>query len=362
MGHAIFSQCGLSNEIDYSFLSLKQIPKLLARVSKQKTEHLYFQRSGGTKFNHDADPYRKGGGTQLAKYFRLPPLTARECQRVIYAYQIANRQKEEPQAAATAGRLYHIRRSEDDVKDHSMFTNKENEPMTAGLATNGLSPIETGQLPSRPFRSTAKTGDKNLGCPAEHTRPGGAGGLPFTLKSHGYHHRKRYLNSLRNHVRGGGGVSSPTKSGALTDYRPTGVSLLSCFSRKIGESPTSAKNNGLNFSPKSSILKENFKKAATNLSSTPTAADHETPSKKQNRGNAPVATGDIFILLMSGETISFMQTPSIVPNLSDGVTDVLSSSCIMGILKDFEAKSRARKKNFEPAAFALALTEIARER
>eukprot|EP01056_Protomagalhaensia_sp_Gyna25_P004539 Protomagalhaensia_sp_Gyna_25__4538@NODE_417_length_3500_cov_19_680150_g320_i0_p1_GENE_NODE_417_length_3500_cov_19_680150_g320_i0NODE_417_length_3500_cov_19_680150_g320_i0_p1_ORF_typecomplete_len538_score63_02PP2C/PF00481_21/3_8e16PP2C/PF00481_21/0_00032PP2C_2/PF13672_6/6_8e07PP2C_2/PF13672_6/0_77SpoIIE/PF07228_12/0_66SpoIIE/PF07228_12/0_046_NODE_417_length_3500_cov_19_680150_g320_i017843397 len=107
--------------------------------------------------------------------------------------------------------------------------------------------------------------------------------------------------------------------------------------RKLPEKRTSANS----FSARAAFIRCLARRLP---SDSPTAASDPRPATQPQTEHRH-RVGDMFLLLMS-----------------DGVTDVLSSSCIVEMVKDFDLKSKSRNRPFDPAAFCLALTEMAKER
>eukprot|EP01054_Gregarina_sp_Poly1_P001020 Gregarina_sp_Poly_1__1019@NODE_1249_length_4635_cov_154_468914_g850_i0_p3_GENE_NODE_1249_length_4635_cov_154_468914_g850_i0NODE_1249_length_4635_cov_154_468914_g850_i0_p3_ORF_typecomplete_len312_score43_37PP2C/PF00481_21/0_00083_NODE_1249_length_4635_cov_154_468914_g850_i034294364 len=233
-----------------------------------------------------------------SRCFRLPPLSNSECRRVIESFIKS--------AEASA-----LRRPKSEV---SSF---ERRSLRRGVSSSGTA-TENALPPNSP--PLAKLSDS---------------GKPKTTVSFPERSTRRSLFAKRDspppddlphpdgHASGDKKSTFPASSAR--------AAFIRCFARGGGGG-----GGGLGTSGSDSNNHQSYRlKSKQSVNEHPNNLSNSHPSK----------VGDMFLLLMS-----------------DGVTDVLSSSCIVEMLRDFDLKSRSRNKAFDPAAFSLALTEVARER
>eukprot|EP01053_Blabericola_migrator_P011036 Blabericola_migrator_1__11035@NODE_640_length_7113_cov_145_445501_g471_i0_p2_GENE_NODE_640_length_7113_cov_145_445501_g471_i0NODE_640_length_7113_cov_145_445501_g471_i0_p2_ORF_typecomplete_len653_score64_18PP2C/PF00481_21/3_8e16PP2C/PF00481_21/0_00027PP2C_2/PF13672_6/3_5e06PP2C_2/PF13672_6/2_NODE_640_length_7113_cov_145_445501_g471_i019703928 len=157
--------------------------------------------------------------------------------------------------------------------------------------------------------------------------------------------------------------SKPQSAVSFPEHRAS--SRRSLFARREdgGNHPVSGhviekRSSAPGFSARAAFIKCLARRLPSESPTTVSPGDHKSKATTENADanrrhvtaetrphKEPPKVGDMFILLMS-----------------DGVTDVLSSSCIVEMVKDFDLKSKSRNRPFDPAAFSLELTEMARER
>eukprot|EP01055_Gregarina_sp_Pseudo9_P000146 Gregarina_sp_Pseudo_9__145@NODE_109_length_4207_cov_15_727207_g101_i0_p1_GENE_NODE_109_length_4207_cov_15_727207_g101_i0NODE_109_length_4207_cov_15_727207_g101_i0_p1_ORF_typecomplete_len677_score109_71PP2C/PF00481_21/6e15PP2C/PF00481_21/0_00014PP2C_2/PF13672_6/1_9e05PP2C_2/PF13672_6/0_53_NODE_109_length_4207_cov_15_727207_g101_i01612191 len=303
MGHAIFSTCGLSTATDFSCLALKQIPKLLNSPPK-------------------VNPAGSSCSRVANRCFRLPPLNAAECRRVVESFIKS--------AEASALRRPKSEAGSYDRKgaQRTHAQGSHTLPHTQGSHTLAAAQGENAQ----PFNSppvAAKSSD----C----SKPKSAVSFPERTK--------RSLFAKRDSQAEASADIHLEKRSTVPAFSAR-AAFIRCLARRLPpDSPTGGGGGGgggAGCASVSDTTHTHDHRLKTKLSAHDT---HNSPTGGVTSTHSTPKVGDMFLLLMS-----------------DGVTDVLSSSCIVEMVKDFDLKSKSRNRPFDPAAFSLALTEVARER
>lgn len=345
VGHAIFKGLGLSTQNDYSILSLRQIPQLVHATAHESS--------------------------RAFRCLRLPALTSAQCRDTLLSLQ----RRKERKAIRSAHRLRHTSSCTDPVvcASPSMCAEcgKRDHP---GDHSGGRSGEHSGDRTGH----GARVGRCNTHT--EHS----ASDWPLTGRPHAAHKRSPQdpLSSGRprklidahesNAHQSNAPESNARESNAHVEKgkhiskhsgRHSGIQKDEGEYTKIGRRWSNVDDNKYSSAQAGSAGSATSVSASLAASAAGSAAASATASASNTGRRRPrQLLKSIVRKLSHNKPEGVFLGESFLLLMSDGITDVLSSSCIVDLLRQHHLINSKEGRPFDPEAFSNSLAFIARDR